>query len=330
MPITAKDIARELNLSQPTVSRVLSGDRNHRVSDATRERILEAAKRLRYRRNAVARSLRRGATNIIGLYTNHNYDARNDFVAAIVGGLQRGCEAQDRDLLLHSAQYGRSAEEMYNKLHDGRIDGLILHANADDPLVQILGEAPLPVVAVADRLPSLPSVTCDDESGMQQLIAYLWGRGYRRFAFLKPSETLASVERRSQAFVNELQLCDVSPSDRLLLTIGDEDADSVLDQLRAGGRQIAVCCWNDRTAYNLLRACLEQRISVPDQIAIAGFDGFVDEKAPARRLVTVHCPWDRVALTALGILTTMVDSRQPEPVPAETMLPVTLVAGDTA
>ena len=109
MPVTAKDIAREFELSQPTVSRILSGDPNHRVAEATRERVLETARRLGYQPNAVARSLRRGRTNIIGLYTNHNYDARNDFLGTIVGALQRNCETHDLDLLLHSALYGRSA-----------------------------------------------------------------------------------------------------------------------------------------------------------------------------------------------------------------------------
>src|SRR5258708_36271401 len=109
MSVTAKDIARQLQLSQPTVSRILNGDPKHRVSPSTRERVLEAARRLGYQPNAVARSLRRGRTDIIGLYSNHDYDVRNDFVGTIVGALQRICEQGRLDLLLHSAMYGRPA-----------------------------------------------------------------------------------------------------------------------------------------------------------------------------------------------------------------------------
>src|SRR4051794_3534892 len=93
MSITAKDIARELNLSQPTVSRILNGDEAHRAAEGTRQRVMEAAQRLGYQPNAVARSLRRGRTNTIGVHTYGRYDVRNDFLGTIVGALQCACEA---------------------------------------------------------------------------------------------------------------------------------------------------------------------------------------------------------------------------------------------
>jgi len=330
MPITAKDIARELNLSQPTVSRVLSGDKQHRVSETTRQRILDAAKRLRYQPNAVARSLRRGRTGIIGLYTNHNYDVRNDFLGAIIGSLQHGCALQNLDLLLHSALYGRSAEDVYAKLRDGRIDGLILHADPDDALVEILGKSPLPVVAVADRMPNLPTVTCEDADGMHQLIAHLWERGHRKFAYLSPQKFLVSANRREAAFLAEMRSRGLAASDYHVLPIDYEATDLALDNLRQEGRPLAVCCWNDRTAYNLLHSCLERGVRVPEEIAITGFDGFRSHKAPAQQLVTVDCHWGEVASTALGILTNLINGQTDASELQEVCLPVTLLAGDTA
>ncbi len=335
MPITAKDIARELNLSQPTVSRILSGDERHRVSSVTRQRVLDAARRHQYQPNAVARSLRHGRTHLVGLYTNHNYDARNDFLGAIIGSLQRACEAQDLDLLLHSAFRNGSPDDIYGKLRNGRIDGLILHTGGDDPLIGILGRSSLPVVAVADSLPDLPAVICDDADGMRQLIAHLRGRGHRRFAFLAPRESLTSVERRRAAFEDETARAGVAPHDSPVLLIdfenpvlasGDGQA-SVLDTLLGGEHPAAVCCWNDRTAYNLLQACGERGVRVPEDLAVAGFDGFLATKAPRWRLVTVRCPWDDVAATALQTLQRLMVGQEIAP---ETCLPVTLVPGDTA
>ncbi len=65
-PITAKEIGRRLGLSQPTVSRILSGASRYRVSPETRRRVLDAAAQMGYRPNALARSLRRGRTNVTG------------------------------------------------------------------------------------------------------------------------------------------------------------------------------------------------------------------------------------------------------------------------
>jgi len=334
MPVTAKDIARELNLSQPTVSRILSGDQRQRASEATRQRVLEAAKRVHYQPNAVARSLRQGRTHIVGLYTHYNYDVRNDFLGAIIGSLQRTCASQGLDLLLHSALHGGCAEDIYGRLRDGRIDGLILHASPDDALVGLLGESPLPVVVIADRLPNLPSVTCDDSAGMRQMIGFLWERGHRRFAFLAPQRSLTSVERRRAAFLAALTERGLPAEDRAVLDIDYEEVEAALADLRRGGQPIAACCWNDRAAYNLLRACLEQGVRVPEEVAVIGFDGFLDDKIPARRLVTVRCPWAEVAVQALDTLTHLIEGRKTKnnlvfPT-QETSLPVSLVEGDTA
>ncbi len=334
MPVTAKSIARELQLSQPTVSRILSGDPQHRVAAETRRRVLETASRLGYQPNAVARSLRRGRTGIVGLYTNHDYDARNTFLGTIIGALQRCCERQDLDLLLHSARGGRSAEEMFGKLRDGRVDGLILHANADDPLVAMLGQSPLPVVTVADRLPRLPAVTCDDAGGMRQLMAHFWERGLRRFVFIAPDERLTSVERRAAAFVAEAERLRVPPGDWSVLRVCEDDLEETVRFLQTLPAPCAAACWNDRNANLLLRECRRQNVAVPDTLAIAGFDGFPSDLVPLWDLVTIKCPWEDVAARALEMLMKLVDAAAETTgadalVPTEICLPVQLCLGNT-
>ena len=334
MPVTAKDLARELNLSQPTVSRILSGDSNHRAAAATRERVLEAANRLGYQPNAVASSLRRGRTDIIGLHTSHNYDVRNEFMGVIVGSLQRACSEHSLDVLLHSALSGIPAREMFGKLRDGRIDGLILHAQSNDPLVGLLRKSNFPVVVVADPLPGMTAVTSDDAHGMELLIEHLWERGYRQFAFLAPQHELGSVERRRIAFDCSLNQRGLCPANYRTLEIDFEQTAPILPQLLtfATSEPLAVCCWNDRTAHNLLGDCARENVSVPQTLAITGFDGFTDDRLPARQLVTAVCPWEAVAATALEQLRAHIDARahkSPRPAPQETRLPVQLRLGDT-
>jgi len=330
MPVTAKEIARQLDLSQPTVSRILSGDEHHRASEDTRQRVMETAQRLGYQPNAVARSLRRGSTNIIGVHTSHNYDVRNDFYGTIIGALQHECGARRLDLLLHSALRGSSAKEMFGKLRDGRIDGLILHAAPDDPLVGMLSRSNFPVVSVADRLPGITGVACDDADGMRQLIQYMKKRGFKRFVFLAPDIPLASVEHRCTAFESELekQGCESAT----VLPIDFEKAEDALSTILAMPLPVAVCCWNDRTAYNLLHACGERGVLVPDKLAITGFDGFRDDKMPTRQLVSVACPWEKVAATALELLMDLIEGSagQASRVSQEVRLPVALMHGDTA
>ena len=330
MAVTSKDIARELNLSQPTVSRILNGDARHRASDETRRRVHETARRLGYQPNAVASSLRRGRTGIIGLHTNHDYDARNDFFGAIIGGLQRACNPRGLDLLLHSALHGRPAEEMFDSLRNGRIDGLILHSGSDDPLVAMLSESSLPVVSVADTHAGMTGVTCDDEAGMRLLMEHLWARGHRRFVYLAPEAMLASTEKRRDVFECELKRRDVPPESRRVLRTHFEDVTPVLDEL-LNGEPAVVCCWNDRTAYNLLHECAVRGVRVPEMLAVAGFDGFRDDKMPGSQLTTVGCPWPDVASRALTLLVEQIEARgNGDSSPREVCLPVSLLEGDTA
>ena len=327
MAVTARRIAEELGLSQSTVSRILNGDRRQRIAAGTRARVEETARRLGYQPNAVARSLRTGRTHIVGLYTTHRYDARNDFLAEILGGLQHACARNRLDLLLHIGGLEQGPDGVFNGLRNGRVDGLFLHTSPDDPLVARLSASALPVVALADPLPQLSSVTCDDRSGMVQVVDYLWQQGYRRFAFVAPAATLASVERRVTAWNEALRVHGMD-CEHDVIRITGEDAGAALDRLDSNNdAPCAVSCWNDRTAYNLLRACMERGIAVPDQIAVTGFDGFLDDKLPARRLVTVQCPWTEVAVTAVDLLLRLI---QDEEIERETCLPVRLLSGDTA
>ncbi len=334
MPVTARDIANELGLSQPTVSRILSGAAGHRVSSQTRDRVLEAAQRMKYRPNAIAQSLRQGRTNIVGFYSCHGYlDTRNDFQAEIIGGLQQACDTHHLDLLLHGIFPGRSPEDIHAELCNGRIDGLLIHAPSDDAVVKHLAGASfvqpsLHVVAITDPLRDLPSVACDDANGMRQLIDHVWQRGHRRIAFVMTRMGLSSVKRREEAFRNLLRERGLAPHEILIEQIEIEDAAPALDALLALDKPpTAVCCWNDRTAYSFMEACRQRGVRVPDDFAVTGFDGFLDDKMPVCRLVTVACPHREVAATAMRVLIRHMNG---EDVPPETTLPVSLLTGDTA
>lgn len=328
--VRAIDLARELNLSQSTVSRILSGDAQHRVSPATRKRVMDAARRMGYQPNGIARSLRMGRTHTIGLHMSHSCDARNPFVGTLIGAVQAACRTHRLDLMLHSTLHGSPAEELHGRLRDGRIDGLLLHATPDDPLVSLLAGSSLPVVAVADRLPGIPSVMSDDADGVARTIERLWQRGYRRYAFLAPEQRLNSAERRCLAFEEILRLRGAEAAD--VLRIPYEDAATQLEALRSKGPGLAVCCWNDLTAYRLLRACGQAGIRVPGELAVTGFDGFPDERLPSRSLVTVRCPWEEVAAQAVELLVRVIERSPDETEPGpetEIRLPVELLDGDT-
>ena len=334
--VTAKDIGNALGLSQPTVSRILAGAAGHRCADDTRTRVLETAARMGYRPNAVARSLRRRRTNIVGFYTGYGYlDARNPFSSAIIGSLQQAANNRRMDVLLHSVFRGASTDDIYAEVMDGRVDGLFLHTYAGDPLAERLAKSDaLPVIAIADALPGIASVVCDDEAGSRALVAYLWERGHRHIGYIYPRTRFVSVERRMGAFLAEMQTRGAG-GNAPTFAIDLENTRPALEQIRAmPDPPTAVCCWNDLAAYDLIRECETAGLRVPGALAVAGFDGLLDPRLTPRPLVTISAEWHHIAEAAMDALWARIEARfsteDDETPPGVTTFPVQLVAGNTA
>ncbi|MDX1934912.1 MAG: LacI family DNA-binding transcriptional regulator [Capsulimonadales bacterium] len=340
--MTAKEIGRRLGLSQSTVSRILSNAPGHRVSEDTRRRVLETAAGLGYRPNAVARSLRQRRTNIVGFYTGYGtLDSRNAFLAEVIGGLLRAADVHRLDLLLHGVYRGASTEDIFNELMDGRIDGLFVHTNSRDPLVARLRESSLPVVAIADPIPGLSSVVCDDADGIRQLVAYLWERGHRCIAYLHPGMELTSVNIRRDTFIDEMARLGAAPEQAPVLTIPMEDTRPALRAIRERREPpTAVCCWNDLSALDLIVTCRELGMSIPGDLAVVGFDGLFYPKRMVRELVTIRANWQRITAEAMVSLIRQMEYRsgrrhapttddESSEEPDWICLPVSLIPGDT-
>lgn len=335
---TLGDVAQRAGVSIVTVSTVLNGSRtNTRVSEATRRRVLAAADMLQYRPNAVARSLRARQTNIIGFYGGSSYvNARNPFLSELIGGLQEGCDAHRKDLLLHGNFHICSVEDICASLVSRTIDGLVVRTQQDDPLVERLAASGLPAVAVADAAPPLPSVVVDDADGSYQIAALLAARGHRRILYRGCSKPLRSARCRLDAFreaaaVHEMEVTVTypefpntdAPAVNAIRLTPEEEA---LLTGPAGRRPTAAVCWADVAAYALLRECQRLGLRVPQDLAVVGFDALPPPIDPARRVTSVRAPWAAVARTAVALLTQRIAG---EPIPVETVLPVELQEGDT-
>ncbi len=329
--VTMKDVAERVGVSKMTVSAVLSGKSGPmRISLATQVRVREAAQQMGYRPNAVARSLRRKSTNIIGFYAGHGYlNARLPFLAEIIGGIQECCNQYHKDVLLHGVFRGYSVEDIYAELVDGRIDGLIVHAPPEDPLVDQLAASHLPVVAIADPIPTLPSVIVDDVAGANLAVDYLLSQGHRRILYRDTDKPLASAVRRREAF------CEAAARQGMEMSVwhGPDDTttpeDTLLDFLDAplAQRPTAIFCWNDMAAYDMMLHCRQRRVRIPEDLAVLGFDGLPTPLEGVWRLTSIRAPWAEVARTAVTLLVAQLNGEQVAP---QTILPVAFAPGDTA
>lgn len=329
--VTMEDVAVRAGVSKASASTVLHGSRgNTRVAEPTRQRILAAARDLNYSPNGVAQALRRRKMNVIGLYLGDWVINTHDmFLAEIVGGLQAGCHEHRKDLLLHGTFRGQSTDDIYAELINGKIDGLVMFVQGNDSLANRLADASVPVVAVADALPKLPSVVVDDHAGSRMIAEYLAGKGHRKVLYCRKAQiTQTSVERRFQAFSETAVAlgmtvieCPSSPSSNV--------SDVARDWLRRSPaeRPTAVVGCTDWVAYAVMDFCRSIGLRVPDDVAVVGFDGITPPMMTPLRLTTIRAPWMEVARTAVGLVVEGVANRDPS---QEIVLPVEFLQGDTA
>ena len=325
---TLVDVARHAGVNKVTASVALSGGKgNTRVSEATRQRILLAAEELAYRPNAVARSLRSRRTHTIGFYMSGFIDMRDLFLSEIVSGIQEGCQRSRHDFLMHGTFEGRSTDEVYTHLLNGKVDGLVLHVDSGDPLLPRLAESRLRVVAVANPVPGLPSVTVDDAAGSRMLAEHLASRGHRRVLYAACPFSLISAVRRCAAFQSAAQECGMT------LTVLPDPIDGAeqaflkreLLSLPSALRPTALVCWNDQAAYRILPHVRASGLHVPEDLAVAGFDGMTTDIPPAYTLTSVRAPWHGVALAAVDLLCQVPGLKTQ----GETILPIQFVQGET-
>lgn len=327
---TLRDVSEKVSVSQYTVSVVLNGSKsNTRVSAATREKILQAAQDLGYRPNSLARALRQKSTNILGLYFGYGHlEPHDPFHAEVLTGLQRGCEACERDLMIHYSFHRYSLDELFGELVGGKIDGLVLIASPTDPLVERVRGSHLPVVAMTDAIDGIPTVVADDAAGSRAIADHLYERGHKTVFYRScPGESF-SAARRQEAFearAAELGMTTISGrTDDWKGGLAEEEK-QILAQRSLIGVTAAVC-WGDPSAHSLLAYCRTVGISVPQDLAIVGFNGIEPPVEPARVMTTVKAHWSTVAERSVHLLVDLLEGRE---APSLTVLPVNFFPGDT-
>lgn len=327
-PATLDDIAARAGVSRMAVSVVLNGARSGtRVSQATRQHILDIARELNYRPHAVARSLARRATHIFGFYSGFDYfDARNPFIAEVTAGLLEECARCKRDLLLHTVFRGQVINGLYDELLSGKIDGLVVWSPENDPLVALLRQSHLPVVSIVEAISPFPSICADERQGGFLTGRYLFDQGHRAMLYRmldSPSrsrrERFEGIQQAAAQFGMTLQTTPYHARDY------SQEARALAQPL--GSRPTAIACWNDLAAYQMLSYCRAAGIAVPQELAITGFDGIESPYELDTRLTTIRVPWGQVASTAITYLMALLEGKD---VPAETLLPVELIRGNTA
>jgi LacI family transcriptional regulator len=311
-----KDVARLAEVDPSTASRVLRGDPQQAVRADTRERILDAARTLRYRPNALARGLRTRRTDTIGLVIP---SLDNVGFSEVTHGIQAAAAEAGKLVMVVEAdalrQRADGNEEHYARLiTDGRVDGLIVaFATLDDHLVALLAERDLPLVLVNRRTVGISgSVVVDDESGSAKAVRFLIGLGHRRIALVGLDADTDTARRRERGYRRAMQhggfVIDEAWVVRAAATEeGGRDAVTRLLRVPTANRPTAIFAASLLGAVGVLAGTRDADLNVPLDISLIAFNDHPLAAHMSPPLTTVRMANYRMGQEAVRMLLRAVD-----------------------
>jgi LacI family transcriptional regulator len=302
---TIDDVAALAAVSIKTVSRVMNREPNVRA--ATREAVLDAARKLRYRPNHSARGLAGGRSFLIGLVYDNPSDS---YVVNVQGGALEAVRESGYELVLHPCNSSdrRLASEILELVSRSRLDGMILTppVSEHEGVYRALARNATPFACIAPRRAGRGlAVTLDDRAAAQELVDHIAGLGHRRIAIVTGPKTHVSSHLRYTGYRDALLAHGLLPDPELVFTgaytfeSGLAAAEYLLGLAKPPS---AVFACNDDMAAGALHKALQRGLQVPRQLSIAGFDDMRIASQVWPSLTTVRQPAADMGRRAVQLL----------------------------
>lgn len=314
---TLKDVAARAGVSAAAVSYALNDP--DRLPEATRDRIVAAARELGYTRNGAARALRTGAARTIGVLLSQSIDEvlANPYYAEFLRGVGSVCRDEGLALVLVPPRGARSLDAIEDVVSDGF---LVAGVEAHDPDVAALVHAGIPLVLIdSERIAGVPNVGVDDAAGMYSALAHLVDIGHRDIAVVAidtggpPRDHWRGTVARRTAGIADLVASGQEAAGTLAIREvqvaatrdGGVEAVSALWDVQDAvvpHPPTALLCFADVIAIGAIEALRERGIRVPRDVSVVGFDDVPEARWGTPALTTVNQSAVEKGRTAAGVL----------------------------
>ena len=268
--VSIKDVAQAAGVSTATVSRVLAN--KSRVNAETRKRVSEAIQLLNYRPNLVARSLRAQKSARIGLVVS---DIRNPFFTAISRAVEDAAYEEGYSVLMCNTDENPEKEELYlNLLHDENVAGIIFSPTQQFSASMKSYKSNIPFVIIDRSVESkdVDMVLLDNIAAAYELTCHLIDNGYRNFAGIF-GDSSTTGRQRNQGFHNALKDHQLDPiAVHFVAPRIKQGYETTMALFSRDQKPDAIFTSNSLLTAGAFQAIRDSKLSVPDEIALVGFD----------------------------------------------------------
>ncbi len=343
MAATLRDVAERADVSVSTVSRILNKKSSGiPISDATRERVLKAAREVGYKPNIAARNLvnQRSFNLITTLVPQTLPSVLNDpFYTNVLRGIAHFCQQRGYAVTIYFADTNNpdkdALDRSYKRILEIPADGMILTTiHRGDQFIPRLQHDHIPFVHIGQshdtKLASTAFVEADNYSGAISAVSHLIQQGHQRIATIAAPDYVMAGKERLRGYRDAMAAAglEVRPE---WIEHGEfhEDHGRVAMQrlLQTSPRPTAVFAASDTMAMGAIMAIQEAGLSVPDDVAVMGYDGINSGATFSPPLTTVSQPVFELGATAAQLLLSIIAN---EPAPETLLLQPTFIQRESA
>lgn len=301
--ITIYDIAEEVGISASQVSRALSG--NGYVSSENKEKIREVVEKYDYRPNAVARNLKSGRSNTVGVLIPHIF---HEYFPYLYYSFEK--EMTDRGYLTivfnGKSTYEREVKQI-KLMEDMRMDAVVIFGGTLDQIqwenypdfVQAVKnlQDKIPCILGSDRAEGIgcSGLYVDSEECVEEMVAYLAGSGHRSMGILGGVHSVypsVQLKERLRKYAHKYGM-EFRPEWQVDSSYNSMDgAEAMRTLLKQETLPSVVCCINDEIAVGAMGVAMDAGLRIPQDMAFTGYDGVWLGREFRPQLTTIHMDFD--------------------------------------
>jgi LacI family transcriptional regulator len=332
--ISIHDIARALDLSATTISFVLNGKAEEKkISEDVRRKVSDYIKEVGYQPNMVAKSLRTGKTNIIGMLVE---DISDPFFSSISRGIETIAYNHKYKILFASTENDtEKTKSLIKVFRERQVDGYIIAPPSGiEEEIKALMDDNVPVILFDRYLPSLntSTVIIDNFSGAYLAVKHLQENGFSNIAFITLNSEQTQMHGRLQGYIKAIEekLCRPIIQKLPCKLSHQLGAEMVQEFIKQHDKVDAIIFATNYLAIDGLKAIRDLRLAIPDDIAVIGFDDNTHFSLFSPSITAVAQPVEEIAEEIVRQLLNALSNERESKIRRMVMLPVKLIVRNSS